>query len=167
MITLLTKGAATKVGAFALAGATAGAGVLALSPSNASAGSGTTTQQQRLHIARFLARHVQHADWTTRNGKHHAEIQGTVKLLSSHTVTIRAKDGRYETWKITKDTKVRVLGDGHRGQDPFSHVKVGEHAWVVGSGSHDARLLVARQAKPATSSGSSPAPSQGSSATAS
>lgn len=140
-----TTSAGARLAAFTLAGAVAGAGALALAPSNAADSSqGARHHHAKVRAERAFVRHIQHADWTTNNGKDHASIRGTVKALTADTVTIRSTDGTIQTWRVGTATKVRVVGDHHRGPDAFSEVKVGDRAAAVGSGSHAARHLIAR-----------------------
>jgi hypothetical protein len=171
---MITTPLTLKLAAFAVAGATAGGAVLALAPSQAADQSGSQTKVQsaaqsdgqsasrarhpgRLQAGRFLARHVIHAQWTTANGDDHAAIRGTVTAVSAHALVIRAKDGTSQTWQVDDSTKVRVLGDDHRGLDKFSSVLVGDQALAAGTAGHDAKRLFARAPKgganpPATSS---------------
>lgn len=145
------------------AGTVFGGGVAMVAPSLASdsgaaATSATTTAttaadkaHPRLDLRR--ARAVIHATWTTRNGVHHRAIRGTVKAVSSDSITVKAKDGVTETYVVTSKTAVRVLGDGHKGKDPISEVEVGDKALVSGTGSTTARHVIARAPR-STASGS-------------
>ena len=136
----------TKLIAATVAGAAFGAGALALAPSDAATGDAAKPDHPR---AASLAKHrnVIHADWTTRNKVHHEAIRGTVTVVSSQSVTVRASDGKVETYRVSSATKVRVLGDGHQGLDKIGDVKVGDRALVVGKGAHLATHVVARPPK--------------------
>lgn len=150
---IITRTVAAKLTAFALAGAVAGVGTLALAPSNAvDHGSPAASGHHRgkLKAERAFVRHIQHAQWTTRNGKDHAAIRGTVKALTATTVTISSKDGTTQTWRVTGDTRVRVLGDHHRGLDKFSEVEVGDRALAAGTDAQHARHLLAAAPRAAT-----------------
>lgn len=140
----------TKLIAATVAGAAFGAGALALAPSQAATGESAKPDHPRAaSIAKN--RNVIHADWTTRNKVRHQAIRGTVTKVSSRAVTVRAVDARVETYSVSSATKVRVVGDGHKGLDAIGDVKVGQRALVVGKGNHQATHLVARTPKKTSS----------------
>ena len=140
---------ATKLIAATVAGAAFGAGALALTPSQAATTEAAGQANGRAHHAASFAknRNVIHAEWTTRDRQRHAAVRGTVKVVSSRSITVRASDGEVETYRVTSQTKVRVLGDGDKGLDRIGEVKVGDRAVVVGSAAHQAAHVVARTPK--------------------
>ncbi len=143
----------SKLVATTVAGATFGAGALALAPSQATDGtpdsSGrTAARADHPHGAGLArARHVIHAEWVTRDEVRHEAIRGTVRVVSSRSVTVRATAGVTRTFAVSADTVVRVGGDGQKGKDSISEVKVGDRALVVGKGAHQAVRVLARTPK--------------------
>ena len=137
----------TKLIAATVAGAAVGAGTFALSPTQAAAGS-SSSGSSRHGVAR--AKNVIHGSWVTRNRVHHESIRGVVRTVNSSFITVRAVDGYTQTYHVTRTTKVRVLGDGHKGLDKIGDVKVGDRALLVGTGNEQATHVVARRPKPAS-----------------
>jgi hypothetical protein len=138
----------TKLIAATVAGAAVGAGTFALSPTQAAAGS-SSSDSSRHGVAR--SNNVIHGSWVTRNRVHHESIRGVVRTVNSSFITVRAVDGFTQTYHVTRTTKVRVLGDGHKGLDKIGDVKVGDRALLVGTGNEQATHVIARKPKPASS----------------
>ena len=145
----------SKLVAATVAGGVFGAGALALTPSLAASGdpSDSTSgahqhagKQHRHGLALGRARHVLHAQWTTRDDQEHRAIRGTVTAVSASSVTVRAKDDVTQTYVVTAKTKVRVR-DGQKGLDSIGEVTVGDRALVVGTGPRDAVRVLARTPK--------------------
>lgn len=149
-----------KLVAGGVAAAAFGAGTLATTPSLAdpsaaspSPGSSQSASPGKAHAhakhagfghALVRARRIVHAEWATRDGVHHYAIRGKVTAVSSTSITVLAHDGVRETYRVSSDTAVRVLRDGHKGKDSIGKVTVGEDALVVGKGTpHHAKVVVA------------------------
>jgi hypothetical protein len=139
----------TKLIAATVAGAAVGAGTFVLAPTQAATGS-SSSDSSRTAVAR--SKNVIHGSWVTRNRVHHESIRGVVRTVNSSFITVRAVDGYTQTYRVTRTTKVRVLGDGHKGLDKIGDVKVGDRALLVGIGNDQATHVIARQPKPASSS---------------
>ena len=139
----------TKLIAATVAGAAVGAGTFALAPTQAATGSSSTSA--RHGIAR-QHKNVIHGSWVTRDRVHHEAIRGVVRTVNSSYITVRAVDGYTQTYHVGRTTKVRVLGDGHQGLDKITDVKVGDQALVAGIGNDQARHMIARRPKAATTS---------------
>jgi hypothetical protein len=137
----------TKLIAATVAGAAVGAGTFALAPSQAATGSSSA---KSAHHA--IARHnsLIHGSWVTRNKVHHEAIRGVVRTVSSTYITVRALDGYTQTYHVSSNTKVRVLGDDHKGLDRIGDVEVGDQALVAGVGNDQATHVVARKPKAAS-----------------
>jgi hypothetical protein len=141
----------TKLIAATVAGAAVGAGTFVLAPTQAATGSSSSSSDSsRTAVAR--SKNVIHGSWVTRNRVHHESIRGVVRTVNSSFITVRAVDGYTQTYRVTRTTKVRVLGDGHKGRDKIGDVKVGDRALLVGIGNDQATHVIARQPKPASSS---------------
>lgn len=146
----------TKILAATVAGAAFGAGSLALVPSQAAAPAASSSASSSGDGARGLAirqaKNVIHGTWVTRNKVRHQAIRGVVRTVNSGFITVRASDGFTQTYRVTKDTKVRVLRDGSKGLDSIGEVKVGYRALVIGLGNDVATRVVALKPKSSTSS---------------
>ena len=142
----------TKLIAATVAGAAVGAGTLALAPSQAATGTpaASTSASSRQAVARD--KNLIHGSWVTRNRVHHEAIRGVVRTVNSNYITVRAVDGYVQTYHVGRDTKVRVLGDGHKGLDSITDVKVGYQALVAGVGNDQALHVIAHKPKAAASS---------------
>ena len=134
----------TKLIAATVAGAAVGAGTFALAPSQAATGSAGRLQPPRASPGH---KNVIHGSWVTRDRVHHEAIRGVVRTVNSSFITVRAVDGYTQTYHVTRATKVRVLGDGHKGLDKIGDVKVGDRALVAGVGNDQATHVIARQPK--------------------
>lgn len=80
--------------------------------------------------------------------------RGTVQSVSGSDVVIKAKDGTTWTWVLVADSVVRQDGK----KTTASALSAGEHVFAGGpvvQGTHDARLIIIRPAKKASSSTSS------------
>jgi hypothetical protein len=141
---------ASKLIASTVAGAAFGVGAMALAPSDAATTHPTVSHKTARHS---LARHrnVIHGSWVTRNRVHHEAIRGVVRTVNAQFVTVRAADGYTQTYRVGPDTRVRVLGDGHRGLDKIGDVKVGDQALLVGVGNNQATHVIARAPKASSS----------------
>jgi hypothetical protein len=139
----------TKLIAATVAGAAVGAGTFAIAPTQAATGA-PSTASSRHAVARD--KNLIHGSWVTRNRVHHEAIRGVVRTVSSSYITVRAADGYVQTYHVGRDTKVRVLGDGSKGLDKITDVKVGYQALVTGVGNDQAVHVVAHKPKAATSS---------------
>jgi hypothetical protein len=142
----------TKLIAATVAGAAVGAGTFALAPTQAATGSSSSSSSDSSRTAVARSKNVIHGSWVTRNRVHHESIRGVVRTVNSSFITVRALDGYTQTYHVTRTTKVRVLGDGHKGLDKIGDVKVGDRALVAGVGNDQATHVIARQPKPASSS---------------
>jgi hypothetical protein len=125
-----------------------GGAALALSNSGSSTGgtSATTisTGQQPgllpLHALRRdgrALRRVAHGEVVVRGQDGfvtHDVIVGTVTSVSATSITVRAADNTSETYAVTKDTRVRVLGDHARGLSSIDAIATGDHVGVAGTG---------------------------------
>ena len=128
----------------------AGGAALALSGSDGSDGTSSTSapsdHQRGIHPLRTLhdlrrdarlLRHVTHGE-VTIDGKDgfvtHDVIVGTVTSVSATSITVRAADNASETYVVTKDTRVRVLGDRDRGLSSIDDIATGDHVGVAGTG---------------------------------
>jgi hypothetical protein len=84
-----------------------------------------------------LLRHVAHGE-VVIDGKDgfvtHDVIVGTVTSVSPTSITVRAADNTSETYAVTKDTRVRVLGDRSRGLSSIDDIATGDHVGVAGTG---------------------------------
>ncbi|HZC71560.1 MAG TPA: hypothetical protein VE442_12775 [Jatrophihabitans sp.] len=127
----------------------AGGAALALSGSNGTEGTQVTTtstdqsglrplgELRRLRRDARLLRHVAHGE-VVINGQDgyvtHDFVAGMVTSVSSSSITIRSGDGTSETYAVTKDTRVRVLGDRARGLSSIGDIATGDHVGVAGTG---------------------------------
>jgi hypothetical protein len=144
----------TKLIAATVAGAAVGAGTFALAPSQAATGSpsSSTSSGSSRHAAIARHKNLIHGSWVTRDKVHHEAIRGVVRTVNASYITVRALDGYTQTYHVGRDTKVRVLGDGHKGLDKIGDVKVGDQALVAGVGNDQALHVIAHQPKAAASS---------------
>jgi hypothetical protein len=142
----------TKLIAATVAGAAVGAGTFALTPTQAATGSPTSSSDSARHGIARQHRDVIHGSWVTRDRVHHEAIRGVVRTVNPSYITVRAADGYVQTYHVGRDTKVRVLGDGTKGLDKITDVKVGYEALVAGVGNDQARHVVAHKPKAAASS---------------
>lgn len=146
----------TKLIATTVAGAAFGAGTLALTPSMAagdsSGASARSARSEAKGLAIRQAKNVIHGSWVTHNSVRHEAIRGVVRTVNSSFITVRAEDGFTQTYKVTKDTKVRVLRDGDKGLVKIGDVKVGYRAVVVGVGNDISTRIVAAEPKASSSS---------------
>lgn len=142
----------TKLIAATVAGAAVGAGTFALAPSQAATGSPSASSTAARHGIAREHKNVIHGSWVTRDRVRHESIRGVVRTVNASYITVRAADGYVQTYHVGRDTKVRVLGDGHQGLDKISDVKVGYTAVVAGVGNDQALHVVAHKPKAATSS---------------
>ena len=134
----------------------AGGAALALSGSGADGTAGTTsgttvaTSQQdglrplvglrTLPRDGRLLRRVAHGEVVVRGTDGfvtHDVIVGTVTSVSSTSITVRAADGISETYAVTSDTRVRVLGDHARGLSSIAAIATGDHVAAAGTGAGD------------------------------
>jgi hypothetical protein len=84
--------------------------------------------------------------------------RGTIQSVSGNDVVVKAKDGTTWNWTLVSDSVVREDGS----KTTNSALTAGELVFVGGpvvSGSHDARLIVVRDAQKSGSTGSSPSAS--------
>jgi hypothetical protein len=142
----------TKLIAATVAGAAVGAGTFALSPTQAATGTSASASSSARHTAIARHKNLIHGSWVTRDRVHHEAIRGVVRTVSSSYITVRALDGYVQTYHVGRDTLVRVLGDGHKGLDKITDVKVGDQALVAGVGNDQALHVIAKAPKAATSS---------------
>jgi hypothetical protein len=132
------------VAAAAIVGA--GGTALALSGSDSTTGRPATTvvgTQQALDAHPLLKRErawlrrVAHGQVVVRGADGfvtHDVIVGKVSAVSPTAITVRAADGVSETFAVTSDTKVRVLGDGTRGLASIDKIATGDRVAVGGTG---------------------------------
>jgi hypothetical protein len=92
-----------------------------------------------------------HGSWVTKDRVHHEAIRGAVSAVDADSITVRAADGFTQTYQVSSDTKVRKLGDDHKGLDAIGDVKVGDEALVAGVGSNQAKHVIARTPKASSS----------------
>jgi hypothetical protein len=137
----------------ALTGATAPA-------TTASSSSNATTQDKYRRTALARLRRLGGIDgqftFETKSGpKTLAFERGTIQSVSGNDVVVKAKDGTTRNWTLVSDSVVREDGS----KTTNSALSAGELVFVGGpivSGSHDARLIVVRDAQKSGSTGSSP-----------
>jgi preprotein translocase subunit YajC len=133
----------------AVAGATAaviiGAGTAALAASgtDSTSGSGTSSTSAGNHAAakqmrhKRLLTHLVHGQIVTK-GKDgyvtHSGVRGTATAVSATSITVKAADGYTQTFRLTKDTKVRERGAGAVKGTPgkVSDLKTGDTVAVLG-----------------------------------
>jgi hypothetical protein len=102
-----------------------------------------------------------HATWVTegRTGPvTHQAIRGEVTAASSTSVTVRARDGVSSTFTVTGDTRVRARANGTGHDSSMAAVRVGDKAFVVGTGATrpTAGVVVFRHANATPSTTPSP-----------
>jgi hypothetical protein len=133
-----------------IAAAIVGAGgvAVALSGSDGSAGTQRTTVSSRrapagLGTLRALARdgrllrRVAHGEVVVRGREGfvtHDVIVGTVTSIAATSITVLAADSTSETYAVTNDTRVRVLGDHSPGLSSIEAIRVGNSVLVAGTG---------------------------------
>jgi hypothetical protein len=128
------------VAAAAIVGA--GSAALAFGTTDSTSGTATvasaqtqlTTQRPLLGRDLRLLRHVAHGSVVTHGADGfvtHDLIVGHVTDVSATSITVRAADGVTQTYAVTSDTKVRVLGDGLTSIDKIT---TGDRAAVAGTG---------------------------------
>jgi hypothetical protein len=167
-VTMLSNGAP----AAAATGPTGQAAVLndalttAATPTSTASGTtaaAATTQPQHVRDALARLRRLGGMDgqftFETKTGpKTLAFERGTIQSVSGKDVVVKAKDGTTWNWTLVGDSVVREDGT----KSASSALSAGQLVFVGGpvvSGSHDARLIVIRNPKKASSSTTSPSAS--------
>ncbi len=85
-----------------------------------------------------LLRRMAHGEFVVKgkDGKFetHQVILGTVTAVSATSITVQAADKTFETFSVTKDTKVRVRQDGRGVATTIGKVAKGDDVLVAGVG---------------------------------
>ncbi|RNI19531.1 hypothetical protein [Flexivirga caeni] len=101
----------------------------------------STAKAKGKHHHRFWLDRALHATWVSAHGKGdktkfvtHDSIRGSVVRISGTSVTVRAKDGFTQTYRIDSKTKVREAEKGKAVASSASAVKLGLRVLVIGTG---------------------------------